>query len=370
MQQAHRASATSQIPITQQLDVAALTEVLSVLPQAVFVLDGVAPYGIVWRNDAAAQLLTRQTLDAPLVADGSVLAQAINDSCNSGRTVTIYDYTVASQRCHTVTLSPLALPDMQLCVMTVVVASEVTADDHNDARETLKSAGLMARMLAHEIKNPLAGIQAAGQLLAKVAADGAQSDLAQLVVRETGRISRLLDRVAVFDSEKPQSALHVPLNLHAPLEYALASIAAAFPTLAVTRRFDPSLPDIAGSHDELVQVFDNLCRNAAEAGARNLTIRTFYAHTAAPVDSRHQRRLPITMSFEDDGEGMDEQTRLRLFEPYYTTKAQGQGLGLPIVAKLVDDHGGLITVTSQPGKTIFTLSFPHERGVDRQGDRA
>lgn len=361
---AHSASSIQSAP---PLDDHALLAVLAALPQAVFVVAQTPPHAVYWRNDAAAQMMSAGK--EALAAQGSVLAQGIAAMRDRNQTVTLHDHGILGQDCSSITLSPLASP-AGYCVIVAVAASSVAAEGHNGAREALRSVALMARMLAHEIKNPLAGIQAAGQLLAKKAQDAAGSDLAQLVVRETARIGRLIDRMTVFESTGQDAAGFVPVNIHAPLEHALAAAQAAFAQMTVVRRFDPSLPDIAGDHDHLVQIFDNLCRNAAEAGATTLTVRSFYNQTSAPVDSRHQRRLPVTVTFEDDGAGMDAQTLGRLFEPYYTTKAQGQGLGLPIVAKLVDDHAGMITVASQPGKTIFTIAFAHDRDLADKGDNA
>lgn len=357
--QAHRASLSPSQPVAHSLELATLSDVLAALPQAVFALRGVEPYDVLWCNDAAALMMAAEGGGASrFAAEGTVLAQAVVSSLQTERTLTIHDHVVGGQRCHTVTLTPLA--GTGLCIIVAVTESAVTAQARNDTPGTLRAAGLMARMLAHEIKNPLAGIQAAGQLLAKAARDEAQGDLAQLVVRETARIGRLLERVAIFDSE---GGMAPPgrVNLHAPLEHALAATATAFPQVRITRSFDPSLPDICGDHDALVQAFDNLFRNAAEAGATSLTVRSFYNHATAPVDSRQQRRLPITVVIEDNGAGMDDQTRACLFEPYYTTKAQGQGLGLPIVAKIVDNHAGLIDVASRQGQSVFSLFFPHER---------
>lgn len=344
------------------IDATVLQAVLESMPQAVCIVSMTTPHVMRWHNDAAAQMASRADKSVDVIASGSVLAQGIASLKNTGQGVTLHDHRIWGVDCATITLT--ALPsDPDSCILVAVAASQVTADSHNGARDTLRSAGLVARMMAHEIKNPLAGIQAAGQLLAKKAKDAADRDLTDLVVRETARISRLIDRMTIFEGEGDPAGAFLPLNVHAPLEHALAAIAASFPAVSIVRYFDPSLPDIAGDHDQLVQVFDNLCRNAAEAGAQTIVVRSFYNHTSAPVDSRHQRRLPITIVVEDDGEGMSEQTRARLFEPYYTTKSQGQGLGLPIVAKLVDDHAGLITAESRSGKTVFTVALAHNRDL-------
>lgn len=340
--------------------------VLAAMPQAVFVVAASVPYAVHWHNDAAAHLGITASKASP-IAHGSVLAQGIETACRTGQSVTLHDHVVCAHPCATITLTPL-VDHAGYCLVVAVPVSHVSADSHNGARDALRSVGLMARMLAHEIKNPLAGIQAAGQLLAKKVSDPAGGELAGLVVRETARIGRLIDRMAIFDGEDGGGNSFVPVNLHAPLDHALVALEAAYPHVSIQRRFDPSLPDIAGDHDRLVQIFDNLCRNAVEAGATTITVRSFYNHATAPVDSRHQRRLPVTVTIEDNGEGMDEQTMTRLFEPYYTTKAQGQGLGLPIVAKLIDDHAGMITASRQQDKTVFTVALPHDRGLVDKGE--
>jgi two-component system nitrogen regulation sensor histidine kinase GlnL len=128
----------------------------------------------------------------------------------------------------------------------------------------------------------------------------------------------------------------------------------------VIPQYDPSLPDIHGHADSLVQALLNIVKNAAEAlpaqGGR-IVIRTYF-DTAAVFHPDSRVKLPICVDIEDNGCGMDVETMERLFEPYRTTKPKGEGLGLSIVSKIVDDHGGAIDVTSVPGKTVFKVSFP------------
>lgn len=332
-----------------------LREVMAVLPHPVLLVGSAAPHGVIWRNDAAQAIFRHEHLGVDTPA---TLTRIIETVMGQQSAVTIHDHDFFGQRCARINLN--AMPSHDACLITLTPQSAMPTDAQNDAQGALRSAGLMARMLAHELKNPLSGIHAAGQLLQKSAADKASADLAALVVGEAARIGRLIDRVGVFDDDAMQTHA-LPINVHAPIEQAQALLAANHAHVTVNRRFDPSLPDIAGHHDQLVQIFDNLLRNAAEAGATIIDIATFYRHSNAPIDVRHQQRLPITVQITDNGGGMDAQTRQRLFEPYYTTKAQGQGLGLPIVAKLMDDHAGKVDVQSTGGKTVFTLSFPYRR---------
>ena len=333
-----------------------LRDVMSVLPHPVLLVGGVPPHAVMWRNDAAQAIFRQDHLGADV---GSTISQMIEAVMHQQSAMTIHDHEFFGQRCVRINLNDMGSHDA--CLVTLTLQGALPTQAQDDAQQgALRSAGLMARMLAHELKNPLSGIQAAGQLLQKSATDAPSADLAALVVGEAARIGRLIDRVGVFDDDTMQTQA-VPINVHAPIEQAAALLSANHAHVAVNRRFDPSLPDIAGHHDQLVQIFDNLLRNAAEAGATTIDIATFYRHSDAPIDVRHQHRLPITVQITDNGGGMDAQTRQRLFEPYYTTKAQGQGLGLPIVAKLMDDHDGKVDVQSTDDKTVFTLSFAYRR---------
>lgn len=322
---------------------------LQALPHGVFLLAGDG--AVLWQNDAARAMTAAGGQD--LLPAQTPLARAFDDVQARGVTLTLHGQPLCGIDCLTVTLQPA-----DGGVMLVAVPAGLVGDTAGEgARAALRPAALMARILAHEIKNPLAGIQAAGQLLAR-SVDAAGAELTTLIVREADRIRRLVDQVMIFDAE---TALALqPLNLHEPLEQALAGLAAE--GLAIERRFDPSLPDIMGDHDRLVQVFINLARNAAEAGAKKLTVTTSYA-AMPPLDAARQTRLPVTVTFDDDGAGMDAQTQARLFEAYYTTKESGQGLGLAVVAKIIDDHHARIAVKSATGRTVFTLSFAHPKEV-------
>lgn len=328
--------------------------VLSALPHAVFLLAAHDGYRAVWRNAAACTMGDALQQAMPIPPDTSLHAAA-EDCRRHGRDVTLHDHLLLGQPCLTIHLQPHG-GDMLL--MTAVRPGVLNDTRGQEAEAALRPAALMARVLAHEIKNPLAGIQAAGQLLGKTAPPDSR-ELTDLIVREAGRIRRLVDQVMVFDADAP--AHMQPLNIHLPLEQAIAS-AGLGGGYALSRHFDPSLPDIDGDHDGLVQVFINLLRNAAEAGARHVKVSTAY-DSQPPLDAARQKKLPITVSVEDDGAGMDAVTLSRLFEAYYTTKTAGQGLGLAVVAKIVSAHGGLVTADSKAGRTVFTLSFARSQTV-------
>lgn len=226
-------------------------------------------------------------------------------------------------------------------------------------KRSLKPAQHLARMLAHEIKNPLSGISGAAQLLARSDLRPDDRELAELIGSETQRVFRLIEKVNVFD-DAPQSA-YGPVNIHAVLNHVEQVARTGFAAgIEIVRRYDPSLPEIHGHHDLLVQAVLNLVKNAAEAvpeSGGKITLCTWY-DTAPAFHPESGQRLPVCMSIADNGAGISPDARQRLFEPYFTTKPAGEGLGLSIVSKIIDDHGGVVDAGSAPGQTVFRLSFP------------
>lgn len=225
-----------------------------------------------------------------------------------------------------------------------------------------RSAIGMAAMLAHEIRNPLAGIAGAAQLLAMDAGPEAR-ELTDLIVEETQRVVRLLDQVETFgDRRGPQAAA---VNLHDVADRACASAALGLGGgVTLVRDFDPSLPLAQVDRDQMVQVLWNLIRNAAEAGAGTVRLRTFY-------DAGLRRRgpygacpVPLQIEVVDDGPGLPSEVAASAFEPFVSGRENGTGLGLALVAKLVDENGGLVAVDSRPGRTSFRVSLPRATGAE------
>lgn len=230
----------------------------------------------------------------------------------------------------------------------------------------LRSAAGMGRTLAHEVKNPLAGIRGAAQLL-KSGAPPEDAALAQLIVDETDRIKRLIDRVEAFSQDKPIE--HRAVNIHRVLDRVRALIASGVGEgLTLKETYDPSLPPVWGDEDQLIQIFLNLAKNAAEAAhARGddrgeVSISTAYRHGVRLKSSsaRDPRGAPLEVRIQDNGPGVPADMRDHLFDPFVTTKPQGSGLGLTLVAKLVADHDGMIDFESEPGRTVFRVRLPVE----------
>lgn len=208
------------------------------------------------------------------------------------------------------------------------------------------------RGFAHEVKNPLAGVRGAAQLLGRRVDTDDLRELAELIIGESDRLTALADRL-LGTRGKPRL---VRLNVHELLERVALLIAAEPGAPHVRRDYDPSLPAAVGDGDRLYQLVLNLARNAVEAGARTLTLRTRVEFGARLGD--RLRRVVLRIDVADDGCGVPVELAASLYQPLVSGRPNGSGLGLALAREIAGEHGGELRHSSRPGSTTFTLMLP------------
>jgi two-component system nitrogen regulation sensor histidine kinase GlnL len=355
------------------------TAVLQALAQPVIVVD--ANRTVVFVNYAAESffgaslsVLSRQRLD-DLIAFGSPivsLAQSVSE-----RRAPMAEYRVvvgsarfgdgADDRIVDVFASPISDVDASVALLFQERTMADKIDRQLVSRGAARSVTGLASMLAHEIKNPLSGIRGAAQLLEQ-SVSSEELPLARLVREEVDRIVDLIDRVEVFGDERPieRDAINIHVVLDRVKLLAKSGIAR---NITFSEEYDPSLPPVLGNRDQLIQVFLNLVKNAAEALDRTtkgeIRITTaFRPGIRIAVQGVAQRiSLPLEIVIEDNGPGIAPDMMPILFDPFVTTKANGSGLGLALVAKIVGDHGGVIDSDSRQGRTRFRVLLPVAKGL-------
>jgi two-component system nitrogen regulation sensor histidine kinase GlnL len=226
--------------------------------------------------------------------------------------------------------------------------------------DALGRLSLIASGLAHEIKNPLAGVKGAAQLILSETGEAPRlKEYAGIIVRESERIDRLVREL--LDFTKPRGLKLARLNANKILHEIAQTARPALPgSVALKEEFDPSLPEILADEDALRQVVLNLLKNAAEAARTGgkITVRSQVV-TDVLIKAGTKKRKLISLQVEDDGCGMDEERMKNIFTPYYTTKTGGTGLGLAIANRLIELHGGSIAVKSKPGAgAAFAIYLP------------
>jgi two-component system nitrogen regulation sensor histidine kinase GlnL len=304
---------------------------------------------VVWLNSALAERLAlgpRSLVRQPLawmVADEAVLAQA-RRVLDEERPLQLRGVTLSTAR-DTEWQADLAMQpfDGQLLL-------EVHALAEPAAAASPLSATL--RGFAHEVKNPLAGLRGAAQLLQRRLDDEDLKALAGMVIAEADRLGTLANRLLHHDGA-PRLA---PVNIHHLLER-LADLLEAEPSpLTLRHDYDPSLPDFPADADRLLQVLLNLARNAREAGARTLTLRTRAEHGVRLGE--RMLRSALRLDVIDDGAGVPAALRDTLFHPLVSGRPDGTGLGLALSREIAHEHGGELRWQGRPGETVFSLYLP------------
>lgn len=350
------------------------TSVLQALPQPVIVCD--PNLAIVFVNysaeaffSASLSVLTRQKLD-DVIAFGSPIVGLVKAVAERAAPMTEYRVRVGSSRFGDaaddrvvdVFATPLSDAEGRIALLFQERTMADKIDRQLVSRGAARSVTGLASMLAHEIKNPLSGIRGAAQLLEQSVTPD-ELPLARLIRDEVDRIVDLIDRVEVFGDDRPVE--REPINIHVVLDRVkLLARSGVAKGITFVEDYDPSLPPVSGNRDQLIQVFLNLVKNAAEALDRTQKPEIRFSTAFRPgirisVQGVSERiSLPLEIVIEDNGPGVPPDMVPILFDPFVTTKANGSGLGLALVAKIVGDHGGVVDMDSRPGRTKFRILLP------------
>jgi len=347
---------------------------LNTLTQTLLVVD--EAFDIIYANSAAEQffrtstdILKGKNLSEFIPRDNPVFA-VIEQVRAARRPISEYDVTLETPRIGTNFVNIQTSPVTEspghtlLSIQLRSIADKI--DRQLTHRGAARSVTAMASMLAHEVKNPLSGIRGAAQLLEQNA-NPQDRDLTQLIRDEADRICGLVDRMGVFSDTRPLEREAV--NIHQVLDRVQRLAKNGFAkNVRFHTIFDPSLPPVYGNRDQLVQVFLNLVKNAAEEvpepGGEIFLETAYQQGVRFAVPGQGSRvHLPLRVSVIDNGPGIPDDIKSYLFDPFVTSKPQGSGLGLALVAKIIDDHGGVIEFDSQAKRTAFKVMLPMFSGV-------
>ena len=319
--------------------------------------------------------ITGKNIESLIPSDSPIIA-LIEQARSSGTAVSEYGLPLETPRIgdHLVNVHASSLIDQENFVVLAMQEGSIAATIERQLthRGAARSVTALAAMLAHEVKNPLSGIRGASQLLEDNVSNE-DKELIRLIRDETDRVVALVNRMDIFADAAPID--HEAVNIHKVLSRVRKLGETGFAKGArFIENYDPSLPPVLGNKDQLIQVFLNLIKNASEAiGEKNgeITITTEYKHGVrfAVPGSDSRVHLPLMVSIQDNGEGISDSVKSYIFDPFVTTKPGGSGLGLALVAKIIDDHGGIIELDSHPSRTIFRVMLPMDTSAFRRSTK-
>ncbi|MDD2884503.1 MAG: nitrogen regulation protein NR(II) [Dechloromonas sp.] len=343
---------------------------LDLLASAVLLID--AEQQIRYINAAGENLLavsSRAAIGKPLAAIctcSTTLQSALDNGLNNnwgytGQNIEVcrQDGEILNLNCTVTPLRPDIAAGMRLLLELQPIEHHLAATREERLIEQQQASRELIRNLAHEIKNPLGGIRGAAQLLEHELASPSQKEYTQVIIKEADRLQDLMQRLLT----PHRAMLPATVNIHEILERVRSLLRAEFPgSLAVHRDYDTSLPELIGDREQLIQAVLNVARNAAQAmgGDGEIILRTRSLRQVTLAKKRY--RLAIELKVIDNGPGIPDAIRERMFYPLVSGRDGGNGLGLTIAQNFIQHHHGTIDCASRPGNTVFTMRLPVEHG--------
>lgn len=344
-----------------------LRQLLDGLTSAVLVLDD--KLSLSYLNNAAEDLLaasSARVCGLPLgdVVRESVSAlQALRQALVNGEKYTVRraHWRLHNLETHTVDYSVSPVPELGVLLMEVQPMDRLLRIAREDALlSTQETTRDLVRGMAHEVKNPLGGIRGAAQLLQRELPDASLEEYTQVIIEEVDRLRNLVDRL--LGPRKPVQL--AATNVHEMLERVAQLVdAECGGKLRIRRDYDPSIPDVPADSEQLIQALLNIARNAMQAinesiglDSGEITLRTRVQRQF--TIGRHHCPLVCHIEIEDNGPGIPEDIRERIFFPMISGRAEGSGLGLSIAQHIINQHLGLIKCDSRPGRSVFQIYLP------------
>lgn len=335
---------------------------LDILSSAVVLLDG--KLVVQYMNPAAENLFAisaRQACGRPLAAilgEPPVLFKALENALKNNWSYTGHNISVQrpsedrlSVDC---TVTPVDDQSVRVLLEFRPIDQQLKVAREERLLEQQQANRELIRNLAHEIKNPLGGIRGSAQLLEHELTNPQLREYTEVIIKEADRLQDLMNRLLTSHRLMQPS----PVNIHEILERVRRLILAEYARVRVHRDFDTSLPDIHGDREQLIQAILNIARNAAQAmhGDGDITFRTRARRQVTLAKQRY--RLALEIQIVDNGPGIPEDIRERIFYPLVTGRDDGSGLGLTLAQSFIQQHNGSIEVETRPGRTCFTLLMP------------
>lgn len=284
----------------------------------------------------------------------------IVDACSTGQAFSEHELSIALTGSRTITVDCTVTPvtedaeNMSILIELQQVDRHLRISRDENLLAQNSATRALLRGMAHEIKNPLGGLRGAAQLLQGELKKEELIEYTRIIIGEADRMQKLVD--SMLGPNKVKQAEEI--NIHEVLERVRSLVLAEAKQVSITRDYDPSIPEVQGEKDALIQAVLNIVRNAVEAAQDKcrISLRTRIERKFTIANIRHD--LVARIDICDNGPGIAAEMMEKIFYPMITTRAQGTGLGLTIAQTLISRHGGLIACESEPGKTCFTILIP------------